>query len=32
VVVVLTAAICSFALVSRMLAKLDLVGVLKARD
>ena len=32
VVVVLTAAVCSFALVSRMLAKLDLVGVLKARD
>jgi putative ABC transport system permease protein len=32
VVVVLTAALCSFALVSRMLAKLDLVGVLKARD
>ena len=32
VVVVLTAAICSFALVSRMLAKLDLVGVLMARD
>ena len=32
VIVVLTAAVCSFALVSRMLAKLDLVGVLKARD
>jgi putative ABC transport system permease protein len=32
VIVVLTAALCSFALVSRMLAKLDLVGVLKARD
>ncbi|HSP43967.1 MAG TPA: FtsX-like permease family protein, partial [Luteolibacter sp.] len=32
VVVVLTAAITSFAVVSRMLAKLDLVGVLKARD
>ena len=32
VLVVLTAALCSFALVSRMLAKLDLVGVLKARD
>lgn len=32
VIVVLTAAILSFALVSRMLAKLDLVGVLKARD
>ncbi len=32
VLVVLTAAVCSFALVSRMLAKLDLVGVLKARD
>ncbi len=32
VVVVLTAAVCSFALVSRMLAKLDMVGVLKARD
>ncbi len=30
--VVLTAAALSFALVSRMLAKLDLVGVLKARD
>lgn len=30
--VVLTAAVFSFALVSRMLAKLDLVGVLKARD
>ncbi len=32
VVVVLAAALGSFALVSRMLAKLDLVGVLKARD
>ena len=32
VLVVLTAAACSFTLVSRMLAKLDLVGVLKARD
>jgi putative ABC transport system permease protein len=32
IVVVLTAALCSFALVSRMLSKLDLVGVLKARD
>jgi putative ABC transport system permease protein len=32
VLVVVTAAACSFALVSRMLAKLDLVGVLKARD
>ena len=32
VVVVLTAAVSSFALVSRMLARLDLVGVLKARD
>lgn len=32
VLVVLTAATCSFTLVSRMLAKLDLVGVLKARD
>jgi putative ABC transport system permease protein len=32
VIVVLTAAVASFALVSRMLAKLDLVGVLKARD
>ena len=32
VIVVLTAAVCSFTLVSRMLAKLDLVGVLKARD
>jgi putative ABC transport system permease protein len=30
--VVLTAAALSFALVSRMLSKLDLVGVLKARD
>jgi putative ABC transport system permease protein len=32
VIVVLTAAISSFALVSRLLAQLDLVGVLKARD
>lgn len=32
VVVVLTAAALSFTLVSRMLSKLDLVGVLKARD
>jgi putative ABC transport system permease protein len=32
VMVVLTAAVCSFALVSRMLGKLDMVGVLKARD
>jgi putative ABC transport system permease protein len=32
VVVVLAAAVCSFALVSRMLARLDLVAVLKARD
>jgi putative ABC transport system permease protein len=32
VVVVLTAAVLSFALVSRMLGKLDLVGVLKASD
>ena len=32
IVVVLTASVCSFALVSRMLAKLDMVGVLKARD
>jgi putative ABC transport system permease protein len=32
VMVVLTAAVCSFALVSRMLAILDLVSVLKARD
>lgn len=32
VMVVLTAAVLSFALVSRMLSKLDLVGVLKARD
>jgi putative ABC transport system permease protein len=32
VVVVLTAAVSSFALVSRMLGKLDMVGVLKARD
>jgi hypothetical protein len=28
----LAAAVSSFTLVSRMLAKLDLVGVLKARD
>lgn len=32
VIVVLTAAALSFTLVSRMLSKLDLVGVLKARD
>ena len=32
VMVVLTASVLSFALVSRMLAKLDLVSVLKARD
>ncbi len=32
VIVVLTASVLSFALVSRMLAKLDLVSVLKARD
>jgi putative ABC transport system permease protein len=32
VMVVLIAAISSFALVSRMLSQLDLVGVLKARD
>jgi putative ABC transport system permease protein len=32
VMVVLTASAASFALVSRMLARLDLVGVLKARD
>ncbi len=32
VLVVLLAAVCSFAVVSRMLRKLDLVGVLKARD
>ena len=32
VIVVLTAAVFSFTLVSRMHAKLDLVGVLKARD
>jgi hypothetical protein len=30
--VVLAAALLSFALVSRMIGKLDLVGVLKARD
>jgi putative ABC transport system permease protein len=32
VLVVLTASICSFTVVSRLLSKLDLVGVLKARD
>ena len=32
VLVVLSAAVCSFWVVSRMLNKLDLVGVLKARD
>jgi putative ABC transport system permease protein len=32
VIVVLSAAVLSFTLVSRMLAQLDLVGVLKARD
>jgi len=32
VLVVLTAAVLSFTLVSRMLGKLDMVGVLKARD
>ena len=32
VLVVLSASVASFALVSRMLGKLDLVGVLKARD
>ena len=32
VLVVMLAALCSFAVVSRMLRKLDLVGVLKARD
>ncbi|MEI7929490.1 MAG: ABC transporter permease, partial [Verrucomicrobiales bacterium] len=32
VIVVLTASVVSFALVSRMLAKLDMVGTLKARD
>jgi putative ABC transport system permease protein len=32
VAVVLVAAVFSFTLVSRMLSKLDLVGVLKARD
>jgi hypothetical protein len=32
VIVVLAAAISSFAVVSRMLGRLDLVGVLKARD
>jgi putative ABC transport system permease protein len=32
VLVVMLAAVCSFAVVSRMLRKLDLVGVLKARD
>jgi putative ABC transport system permease protein len=32
IIVVLTAAVASFALVSRMIGKLDMVGVLKARD
>ncbi|MES2475532.1 MAG: FtsX-like permease family protein [Verrucomicrobiota bacterium] len=32
ILVVLTAAVLSFALVSRMIGKLDMVGVLKARD
>ncbi len=32
IIVVLTASILSFTLVSRMIAKLDMVGVLKARD
>jgi len=32
IIVVLTAAVLSFTLVSRMLTKLDMVGVLKARD
>jgi putative ABC transport system permease protein len=32
IIVVLTAAVTSFALVSRMIGKLDMVGVLKARD
>jgi putative ABC transport system permease protein len=32
ILVVLTASVLSFALVSRMIAKLDMVGVLKARD
>ena len=32
VIVVLTAALCSFWVVARMLGKLDLVGVLKARE
>jgi putative ABC transport system permease protein len=32
ILVVLTASLLSFALVSRMIAKLDMVGVLKARD
>jgi putative ABC transport system permease protein len=32
ILVVITAAVCSFTLVSRLLAKLDMVGVLKARD
>ena len=32
VLVVLTAAVSSFAVVGRMLAKLDMIGVLKARD
>ena len=32
VLVVMSAAVCSFWVVGRMLRKLDLVGVLKARD
>jgi len=32
IIVVLTASVLSFALVSRMIGKLDMVGVLKARD
>jgi putative ABC transport system permease protein len=32
ILVVLTASILSFTLVSRMIAQLDMVGVLKARD
>ena len=32
ILVVLTASVLSFALVSRMIGKLDMVGVLKARD
>jgi putative ABC transport system permease protein len=32
IIVVLTAAGCSFMVVYRMLSKLDLVGVLKARE